>query len=176
MTARQTLLITGGTRSGKSQYAERRALEMGARRLYIATAEAQDEEMARRIEEHRKRRAGGWTTVEEPVDLAEALTAWRGRGDVALVDCLTLWISNLLLRGDEKYAGEKIDELLARLPHLDFSVLLVANEVGWGIVPDNPLARQFRDLAGRANQRIGAAADEVILMVAGIPMTVKPRP
>lgn len=175
MATKEIILITGGARSGKSTYAERRAAELGVRRLYIATAEASDEEMRRRIAEHKKRRGDGWTTVEEQVALVDALAAWRGCADCALVDCLTLWISNLLFRQDQKFAEEQIDRLLAILPTLDFSVLLVANEVGWGIVPDNPLARQFRDLAGRANQKIAAIATEVILMVAGIPMTVKHR-
>lgn len=173
MAAKEIILITGAARSGKSAYAERRAAELGTRRLYIATAEAGDPEMRRRIAEHKKRRGDGWTTVEEPVAWVDALAAWRGRADCALVDCLTLWLSNLLLREDQKFAEQQIDRLLAILPTLDFSVLLVANEVGWGIVPDNLLARQFRDLAGRAHQKIAAMATEVILTVAGIPLTVK---
>jgi adenosylcobinamide kinase / adenosylcobinamide-phosphate guanylyltransferase len=105
--------------------------------------------------------------------LSSALLARRGRVDCALVDCLTLWLSNLLLHRDAKFAGEKIEQLVETLPRLDFHVVLVTNEVGWGIVPDNALARQFRDLAGWANQRIAAAASEVVLTVAGIPMIVK---
>src|SRR5205823_5436190 len=136
--------------------AEQRAAELGTRLLYVATAEAKDEEMAQRIAEHKKRRGDEWTTVEEAMELAEALLAQRGRTDCALVDCITLWLSNLLLRRDTKYAEEKIEELLKILRLLDFHIVLVTNEVGWGIVPDNPLARQFRDLAGWTNQRIAA--------------------
>lgn len=171
--AKQIILVTGGARSGKSKYAERRAKELGDRRLYVATAEAKDEEMTQRIADHQKRRGTEWAIIEEPVELAEVLLARHGHADCALVDCLTLWLSNLLLRRDEKYAEEKIEELVASLPRLDFHLLLVTNEVGWGIVPDNLLARQFRDLAGWANQRIAAVADEVVLMVAGVPMILK---
>jgi len=171
--AKQIILVTGGARSGKSKYAEQRIVELGGRRLYVATAEAKDEEMARRIIEHQKRRGNQWAAVEEPVELTEALLARRGQTDCALVDCLTLWLSNLLIRHDGKYVEEKLEHLLDALPRLDFHVVFVTNEVGWGIVPDNSLARQFRDLAGWANQRIAAAANEVILTVAGVPMIVK---
>ncbi|HET8562254.1 MAG TPA: bifunctional adenosylcobinamide kinase/adenosylcobinamide-phosphate guanylyltransferase [Candidatus Binatia bacterium] len=174
--ARQIILITGSARSGKSKYAEQRAAAMGGSRLYIATAEAKDEEMSQRIAEHQKQRGDQWTTIEEPVELAEALLAQRGKTDCALVDCLTLWISNLLIRGDEHYVEEKVDQLLETLPHLDFHLVFVTNEVGWGIVPDNPLARKFRDLVGCTNQRVAQAAHEVILTVAGVPMIVKKGP
>jgi adenosylcobinamide kinase/adenosylcobinamide-phosphate guanylyltransferase len=171
--AKQIILISGGARSGKSKYAEQRAGALGRRQLYVATAEAKDEEMMQRIAEHKSRRGNQWVTVEEPVELAEALLAHQGKIDCALVDCLTLWISNLLVRRDGNHVEEKVDQLLETLPQLDFDVVLVTNEVGWGIVPDNPLARQFRDLAGSTNQRIAAAANEVALMVAGIPMIAK---
>src|ERR687891_2224678 len=114
--AMQIILITGGARSGKSKYAEQRAGEMGDRRLYVATAEAKDEEMSQRIAEHQKRRGNQWRTIEEPVKLAEALLAQRGKTDSALVDCLTLWISNLLIRRDEKVVAEKIGKLGKILP------------------------------------------------------------
>lgn len=171
--AKEIILITGGARSGKSKYAEERAAALGSRRLYIATAEAKDDEMAQRIAAHQKRRGSAWTTVEEPVRLAETLLSWRGRTDCALVDCLTLWLSNLLFRCAENPLEEKVEALVRALPQLDFPVVFVTNEIGAGIVPDNPLARQFRDLAGWTNQRIAAAANEVVLMVAGIPMVVK---
>jgi adenosylcobinamide kinase/adenosylcobinamide-phosphate guanylyltransferase len=174
--SKEIILITGGARSGKSRYAEQRVLGCGARALYVATAEAKDEEMAQRIAEHQKRRGAQWRTVEEPLELAEALLAQRGKIDCALVDCLTLWISNLLIRHDDKYASEKVEELIEKLSQLDFHVVLVTNEVGWGIVPDNPLARKFRDLAGRTNQRVAHIATEVILMVAGMPMIAKKGP
>jgi adenosylcobinamide kinase / adenosylcobinamide-phosphate guanylyltransferase len=170
---REIILITGGARSGKSRYAEQRALEMAARPLYVATAEAKDEEMTQRIAEHRKRRGNQWRTIEEPLELAEALLARRGRTDCALVDCLTLWVSNLLMRHDDKYASQKVEELIKKLPELNFHLVFVTNEVGWGIVPDSPLARKFRDLAGWTNQQIAQAANEVILMVAGMPMIAK---
>jgi adenosylcobinamide kinase / adenosylcobinamide-phosphate guanylyltransferase len=171
--AKEIILITGGARSGKSKYAEERAVPLGSRPLYVATAEAKDDEMAQRIAAHQKRRGSAWITVEEPVELTETLLAWRGRTDCALVDCLTLWLSNILFRGDGNQLEEKVEALVLALPQLDFSVVFVANEVGAGIVPDNPLARKFRDLAGWANQRIASLSSEVVLMVAGIPMTVK---
>jgi adenosylcobinamide kinase/adenosylcobinamide-phosphate guanylyltransferase len=171
--AKQIILVTGGARSGKSKYAEQRAAVLGRRRLYVATAEAKDEEMVQRIAEHKRRRGDEWTTIEEAVELAEALLAQRGRTDCALVDCLTLWLSNLLLQHDQVYAEGKVEDLVTTLPRLDFHVILVTNEVGWGIVPDNSLARQFRDLAGWTNQRIAAIANEVVLTVAGIPTVVK---
>ena len=173
---KKIILITGGARSGKSRYAEQRAAAMGARPLYVATAEAKDEEMAKRIAKHRKRRGNQWRTIEEPLELTDALLAQRGKTDCALVDCLTLWISNLLIRHDDKYASEKVEELIEKLPQLDFHLLFVTNEVGWGIVPDNPLARKFRDLAGWTNQRLAQAANEVNLMVAGMPMIIKREP
>lgn len=171
--ASQIILITGGARSGKSKYAETRAAQLGHRRVYVATAEAKDKEMTRRIAEHQQRRGKEWTTIEEPLELAEALVAQRGQTDCVLVDCLTLWLSNLLLQRDEKYAAEKVQELRDTLKRLDFHVLLVTNEVGWGIVPDNPLARQFRDVVGWTNQQIASVANEVVLTVAGVPMIVK---
>jgi adenosylcobinamide kinase/adenosylcobinamide-phosphate guanylyltransferase len=171
--AKQIILITGGARSGKSKYGEQRAGELGGRRVYLATAEAKDDEMAQRIVEHKRRRGSDWATIEEPVELSSTLLAQRGRTDCALVDCLTVWLSNLLLHRDANFAETGVEELLETLPRLDFHVVLVTNEVGWSIVPDHPLARQFRDLAGWANQRIAAVADEVILTVAGVPMIVK---
>jgi adenosylcobinamide kinase/adenosylcobinamide-phosphate guanylyltransferase len=167
------ILVTGGARSGKSKYAEHRVIELGDRRLYVATAEAKDEEMVQRIAEHKTRRGDDWVTIEEPVELSSALLGQRGRTDCVLVDCVTLWLSNLLLHRDAAFAVEKVEELVETLPGLDFHVVLVTNEVGSGIVPDNALARQFRDLPGWANQRIAAAANEVVLTVAGIPTIVK---
>jgi adenosylcobinamide kinase/adenosylcobinamide-phosphate guanylyltransferase len=169
----QIILVTGGARSGKSTYAEQRAGELGSRRLYLATAEARDEEMTQRIVDHQKRRGSEWVTIEEPIELTDVLLARRNQIDCAVVDCLTLWLSNLLFRSDENYVAEKVETLVEILPRLDFHVVLVTNEVGWGIVPDNPLARQFRDLAGWVNQRMAAIATEVILTVAGIPMVAK---
>ena len=171
--AKQVVLITGGARSGKSKYAEQRALEWGPRLLYLATGEAKDAEMAQRIAEHRKRRGEIWITVEEPLDVGKVVQQHRGKVDCVLVDCLTLWISNLLLQKGEPYARGAVDDFIQGLPHLDFHLLLVTNEVGWGIVPDNPLARQFRDLTGWTNQRMAETANEAVLMVAGIPFPLK---
>jgi adenosylcobinamide kinase/adenosylcobinamide-phosphate guanylyltransferase len=173
---RQIILVTGGARSGKSTYAERRAAELGVRRIYVATAEAKDEEMSRRIAEHQKRRADQWITIEQPLDVPEALLAQRGKTDCALVECLTLWVSNLLIRRSEKYVEEKVAALLEILPQLDFHLIFVTNEVGYGIVPENALARQFRDLVGSTNQQIALTANEVILMIAGLPLIVKKEP
>jgi adenosylcobinamide kinase / adenosylcobinamide-phosphate guanylyltransferase len=173
--ANQIILVTGGARSGKSTHAEQRAGELGSRRLYLATAEARDEEMTQRIVEHQKRRGSEWVTIEEPIELADVLLAQRNQIDCAVVDCLTLWLTNLVLHRDAEFAVEKVEALVETLPRLDFYVVLVTNEVGWGIVPDNPLARQFRDLSGWANQRIAEIATEVILTVAGIPTIVKKR-
>lgn len=170
---KEIILITGGARSRKSRYAEQRTAAFGGRRLYLATAEAKDVEMAQRIAEHKKRRGEEWAIVEEPMSLTETLLAQRGQTDCVLVDCLTIWLSNLLLQRDAQAAVKKVEELAETLPQLDFHVVLVTNEVGWGIVPDNPLAREFRDLAGWANQRVAHMANEVILMVAGMPMIVK---
>jgi adenosylcobinamide kinase / adenosylcobinamide-phosphate guanylyltransferase len=171
--AKEIILITGGARSGKSSYAEQRANELGPRRLYVATAEAKDEEMRQRIEEHKRRRGNEWVTIEEPIELTETLLAQGAQIDCALVDCLTLWISNLLLQYDRRFAEEKVGQLLQTTSRLDCHLVFVTNEVGSGIVPDNLLARQFRDLSGWANQRVAAAANEVLLVVAGIPMIVK---
>ena len=165
------VLITGGARSGKSRYAEERARQAGARLLYVATAEAGDDEMARRIDEHRKRRGNDWITVEEPVEIGRRLLEQRGKIDAAVVDCVTLWISNLHLRNGD--AEKEIEALVDTLTRLDYDTFFVTNEVGAGIVPDNALARRFRDLVGRANQRLAQVADEVVLMVAGLPMNVK---
>ena len=170
---KQIVLITGGARSGKSRYAEERASALGTRLVYLATAQAGDQEMACRIAEHRKRRGANWTTVEEPLEISRVLRSQKGKVDAVLVDCLTLWVSNLLTRSREDEVRKRAEDLIATFPDVDFHLLLVTNEVGWGIVPDNPLARQFRDLAGWVNQRVASIADEAVLMVAGSPVVVK---
>ena len=165
-------LVLGGARSGKSAYAE--SLVAGPGAVYVATAEAIDDEMEERIARHRARRGGaGWTTVEAPLDLAAALRAHalETSGGV-LVDCLTVWLGNLM------HAGRDIDReagsLLESLAVPPGPVVLVANEVGLGVVPDNPMARAFRDHAGRLNQALAARADRVVLVTAGIPLVLKP--
>ena len=163
-------LVLGGARSGKSRYAEALVSAHPPPWRYIATAQAFDDEMRDRIAQHRQARAGGlWETVEEPIALPEALAAEPETP--ALVDCLTLWLSNLLL-GDHDPAAAG-DALEAALGRREGPTVLVANEVGLGIVPENALARRFRDEAGRLSQRLAARADHVALVVAGIPMRVK---
>jgi adenosylcobinamide kinase / adenosylcobinamide-phosphate guanylyltransferase len=166
----KTILITGGARSGKSRIAEAHTLELGQPAVYIATAQAWDDEMRARIAEHQARRGAEWRTVCEPMDLLGALTASDGQGP-RLVDCLTLWLTNLMLaEADWRTAAQA---LIAALPRQQSPVILVTNEVGMGIVPDNALARAFRDAAGTLNQWVASAADEVILAVAGLPLKVK---
>ena len=163
-------LILGGARSGKSAYAESLISSRGPG-LYIATAEARDGEMAERIRHHRDRRGNRWQTVEEPFDLAGTLSRNDQAGRPMLVDCLTLWLSNLM--GAERDPASETAGLLKALRGLAAPVVFVSNEVGTGIVPDNALARAFVDAAGRLHQAIAAAADRVTLVVAGIPVAVK---
>jgi adenosylcobinamide kinase/adenosylcobinamide-phosphate guanylyltransferase len=162
--ARVTFVL-GGARSGKSAYAEALVMAQPAPWVYVATGQAFDAEMAARVAEHQARRPKGWRTIEAPLDLAPALA---GPGPV-LIDCLTLWVTNLML------AGQSPDwpALLAALDSRTAPTVIVSNEVGLGIVPDNALAREFRDVAGRLHQRVAARADRVIFMVAGLPMVVK---
>ncbi len=165
-------LVIGGARSGKSAYAERQARESHAGGLpvvYLATAQALDAEMAERIAHHRARRPAAWRSIEEPLALAAALAREAASDACVLVDCLTLWLSNVLLAGHD----EEIDRLLGVLPTLPGRVILVSNEVGWGIVPENALARRFRDEQGRLNRRVAELADSVTLVAAGLPLTLK---
>jgi adenosyl cobinamide kinase/adenosyl cobinamide phosphate guanylyltransferase len=171
------ILVTGGSRSGKSGYALERAGRCEGPRLFVATAQAFDEEMARRIEAHKKARSPGWKLVEEPLRVAEAVTEALTRCRTVVVDCVTLWISNLLVGDDafgEAEAARRAQELAAAARSPDCTVIVVTNEVGSGVVPDNELARRFRDCAGRANQVIARAADEVQFLVSGIAVQVKP--
>lgn len=166
-----TLLAIGGARSGKSRYAQQRAEATGLGRRFIATAQAFDDEMRERIARHRDERGADWLTIEAPLDLAEAILAHDDAGTVLLVDCLTLWTSNLLLADRDIPAATA--DLVAALQAVRGPVVLVTNEVGLGIVPDNALARRFRDAAGTVNQQVAAACAEVQLLVAGIPLKVK---
>jgi adenosylcobinamide kinase/adenosylcobinamide-phosphate guanylyltransferase len=162
-------LILGGARSGKSRHAEQAMLALQPPWIYIATGQAFDDEMRERIAEHRQRRGEGWQTIEAPVDLAGALA--HAESAPVLIDCLTLWLTNLMLgEHDIAAALAAFDAALERRAHPTF---LVSNEVGLGIVPETPLGRRFRDEAGRLNQHIAAKAARVLLMVAGLPMTVK---
>jgi adenosylcobinamide kinase / adenosylcobinamide-phosphate guanylyltransferase len=169
--ARLTLVL-GGARSGKSRYAESLVTALPAPWIYVATAEARDAEMAERIATHQARRGAGWRTLETPRDVVGALTA-HGTTPL-LVDCLTLWLANALLASADVDA--EIERLEAALEQASAPLVLVANEVGFGIVPDNALGRRFRDLQGLLNQRIAARADRVVLVVAGLPLTIKGSP
>jgi adenosylcobinamide kinase/adenosylcobinamide-phosphate guanylyltransferase len=168
--AERVTFVLGGARSGKSRYAESLIANEPPPWIYVATAEALDQEMTTRIAEHRARREGRWRTIEAPRDLAGAL-ARVPAGAAVLIDCMTLWLSNLLLA--EADIEAEIAGLEDALRRMQGTAVLVANEVGFGIVPDNALARRFRDLQGRLNQRLAARADRVVLMVAGLPLFVK---
>ena len=167
--ARLTLVL-GGARSGKSRHAEALITALPPPWLYVATAQALDDEMERRIAEHRARRGAGWQTVDAPRNLAQVLDE-APQGAPILVDCLTLWLSNLLLA--EADVDQECESFQAALSRRRGAVVLVANEVGLGIVPDNALARRFRDAAGRLNQQMAARADRVVFVAAGLPLQLK---
>ncbi|MCG8633772.1 MAG: bifunctional adenosylcobinamide kinase/adenosylcobinamide-phosphate guanylyltransferase [Desulfobacterales bacterium] len=173
----ETTLVIGGCRSGKSRYALDAANEMaGEGKVYLATSVPTDDEMKNRVHRHQAERGPDWKTVEEPVDIHRAISDASKSARVILVDCLTLWTSNLLFQGnDEAGIMAAVDELALSLEQASCPVFLVSNEVGYGIVPENSLARQFRDMAGLVNQRVAAAADRVILTVAGIDVQIKPK-
>ncbi|WP_336962904.1 bifunctional adenosylcobinamide kinase/adenosylcobinamide-phosphate guanylyltransferase [Sphingobium aquiterrae] len=166
-----SILILGGARSGKSRHAQARAEALPGALLYIATGQALDEEMAERIARHREDRGPRWRTIAAPFALPEAIEEAAGDEQVLLVDCLTLWLSNLMLAGhDLEDAAESLADAVGHAPG---TVILVANEVGLGIVPENALARRFRDAAGRLNQKVAGCADEVLLVAAGLPLRLK---
>lgn len=166
-------LVTGGTRSGKSRYALEAAMAY-RRRVFIATALAFDEEMRDRIARHRQERADAFETIESPVDLAGAIRSIPAGAKVALIDCLTVWIGNLLHQcGEQNTWFPQIDEFLEAMKSAPCDLLVVTNEVGMGIVPDNALARRFRDIAGGVNQRVSAVADRVVLLVSGVAVPIK---
>ena len=169
-------LVLGGARSGKSVYAQRAAETAaaagGRAPVLIATAEALDDEMATRIVAHRQSRGSQWTTIEAPIALAQSIKDVPP-GNYVVVDCLTLWMSNLLMRNSD--VDVAVDELLAAVAATSGEIWLISNEVGLGLVPETPLGRAFRDAAGRLHQRLAAVADEVVLLVAGLPLPLKPR-
>lgn len=166
-------LILGGARSGKSRYALRMAEGMTERPVFIATAVAEDDEMRRRIDRHRRERGAHWTTVEAPFELAGAI-ARLTVNDTAVVDCLTLWLSNAMRENQDPAA--KIADLLEAVVDSPARLILVSNEVGLGIVPATPLGRDFRDEQGRLNQRLAELADQVVFLAAGLPLILKPQP
>jgi adenosylcobinamide kinase/adenosylcobinamide-phosphate guanylyltransferase len=164
-------LILGGARSGKSGYAETLVSSLPPPWIYVATAEALDREMRERIEYHRNRRDERWKTADAPRDLPETIQRLADVHQPMLIDCLTLWLSNCLLASlDLQEANDRLITALERAPG---PVVLVSNEVGWGVVPDTPLGRRFRDEQGRLNQRVANIADRVVMMVAGLPLTLK---
>ena len=170
----ESVLVLGGARSGKSDYALQRAKGWGQRLVYLATAEAKDAEMTRRIETHRaKRISRQWETIEEPLDVVWRLKELDERTDGGVLDCVTLWVSNALLAQKTDELESQVAELVEEIPLLPFHFLVVSNEVGLGLVPDSPLDRTYRDLLGTVNQRLAQACREVVLMTAGIPMKVK---
>ncbi len=167
-------LVLGGTRSGKSRYALTLAAARPAPRLYLATAQAGDEEMAARIARHRRERGPEWHTWEIPLEVPEAITRAQGSYGVILVDCLTMWLANLMAQ-DRSPADLQAacDRLLAAVQASSAPIVLVSNEVGLGIVPDNPLAREFRDRAGQLHQRLAEHAVQVLFLAAGLPLVLK---
>lgn len=175
------ILVTGGARSGKSSYALELAESLAQRKLFVATCPELDTEMEDRVSRHKKEREGrGWVTIESEIDLASVFTTQAREYDVVLVDCITLWVNNILYVHEQKSAvidDSTIAELCAawlqQASHLDATVILVTNEVGLGVVPDNALARKYRDLVGTCNQLIGKQADEVTLVSCGLPLVIK---
>ena len=176
----RTIFITGGARSGKSRFAEGLAHQFGAPLGYLATAQPLDAEMGERIRQHRERRGTAWQTMEEPLHLSQCLAANDGIHKAILVDCVTLWLSNLMMHNQDDQ-GEDVEErimdnvsrLAGTLREMATPVILVSNEVGQGIVPENRMARLFRDIVGRTNQLLAAAADEVHVVISGIPLRLK---
>lgn len=173
------IFVIGGARSGKSSFALQEASLIQGQKVYIATAEAMDDEMKDRITRHRKERSSVWATVEEPVNITEAIAGALKRYEVVLLDCLTLWLSNVMRQDGS--AEQRIEHLVRGLQQMKgaadsdrgTSLYLVSNEVGMGIVPENKLARQFRDLAGMLNRKAAEIADEAYLVTAGIPVKIK---
>lgn len=173
--AKSVVLVVGGVRSGKSHWAQEFAAR-GRTVTFIATAEALDDEMRCRIARHQAERPANWTTVEAPIHLPDAITSAGQQSEMLLVDCLTLWVSNLLTseQGDRECIMAHADRLCEVLRSTPASVVLVSNEVGSGLVPDNEVGRLYRDLLGEVNQRVARVADKVLLLVAGYPLVVKP--
>ncbi len=172
-TARPTPhLILGGAKSGKSLYAEQQISSLPGPYAYLATGQALDEEMKLRIQRHKERRGAQWETFEAPLHILEILEALQNKGKPALFDCLTLWLTNLLLQGDEEPEAA-ISRLTGFVTTCSYPLIIVSNEVGCGIVPENALARRFRDLAGAANQQLARACRSVSFVSAGIPLALK---
>ena len=171
---KETILVIGGCRSGKSSHALHLAEQIPGQQIFIATCTAPDKEMEQRVLRHRQQRGNAWKTLEVPLLISEAINKHSQKGNVILIDCLTLWINNLIMDDeDPTKIDEKILKLTQSIVKAECPVILVSNEVGTGIVPDNRLARLFRDIAGFANQKVATCVDRVIWMVAGIPVKIK---
>ena len=169
------VFVTGGARSGKSDFAMRLAEEASRDRVYVATAKALDSEMEDRVRRHQEARGEGWRTVEEPVDIVRAVA--EAGGGAVVVDCLTLWLTNMLMESDgdiEEKASAGAAELASAFKRMPGTSIVVSNEVGLGIVPADALTRKFRDASGRVNRIVAEAADEVYMVVSGIPVRIKP--
>ncbi|HEX9910538.1 MAG TPA: bifunctional adenosylcobinamide kinase/adenosylcobinamide-phosphate guanylyltransferase [Desulfatiglandales bacterium] len=171
-------LITGGARSGKSSFALSLGLRNYSKRVFIATAVPFDQEMKERISRHREDRGDQFHTIEEPIDLPRVLTILPSGNEVVVVDCLTVWLGNLYhhFQGEEEKVRVQVEAFLAHLDHPACDLILVTNEVGWGIVPENPLARSFRDMAGYLNRHVAQKAAYTYLLCCGIPLTLKGEP
>jgi adenosylcobinamide kinase/adenosylcobinamide-phosphate guanylyltransferase len=171
---KKIVFVTGGVRSGKSRFALGYANKNFSKKLFLATCEVLDEEMARRVEDHKKMRGPEWLTVEEPIEVVDKIKEYGDEVEVILVDCITLWLSNLLMKleSDSKIMGE-MDRLLEAMKKSPSSFIIVSNEVGMGIVPIDPLGRRFRDLSGMANQKMAELAESVIFIVSGIALFLK---
>ncbi len=170
---RSSYLILGGARSGKSHYAEKLALESGKDVVYIATTIIMDDEIAQRVSRHKKDRPAGWVTVEEPLSLVTSLEKWASPERVVLIDCLTMWLTNLLSDTDKSLLNNEQDQLLTCLRDLPGTIIFVSNEVSMGVIPMGALTRQFVDEAGRLHQRLAERVDNVTLLVAGLPHHLK---
>jgi len=170
---REILLVLGGTRSGKSSWAQRYVERRYGSRLFLATAEVLDDEMAERVRMHQEARGRDWELLEEPLEIDRFLTGRCGHVEAVLVDCLTIWLSNVMLKEGDEGVDRRRKRLLEALAACGQSVVLVSNEVGMGVVPEHPLGRRFRDAAGFLNQVVARAADRVVLLVAGLPLGLK---
>jgi adenosylcobinamide kinase/adenosylcobinamide-phosphate guanylyltransferase len=171
---KEIILVTGGCRSGKSSFALEYANRHFRQKVFLATGQALDDEMKRRISRHREARGPDWKTIEEPKKLTEALESLRSQVEVILIDCLTLWVSNLLMDGEgEEQILSRVEALIELIQKVPQSIIVVSNEVGAGIVPKNKIARIFRDIVGLMNQRVAACSDTVVLTVVGLPHVIK---
>jgi adenosylcobinamide kinase/adenosylcobinamide-phosphate guanylyltransferase len=174
--AKELILVLGGARSGKSSFAQRMAKKIGTNVVFLATAQAGDDEMADRIARHKASRPAAWLTIEEPLDIASALQKQSASTDVVIIDCLTLWLNNLLLKEDsasETEVLERVDKLLDIYQRSFATYIIVSGEVGLGLVPPYPLGRTYRDFLGWMNQKVASRADKVFFMVAGVPLEMK---